>query len=112
VGPTLSTLFHFMYILIGICVNIILGLFFLRITGSKPQNLLHLVSNPKFAETMNPLRELLIILADLVLAAIFNFKMAVHISVCKAHIDFILVSRPMFSGSRNTLRAVLILLVN
>jgi hypothetical protein len=34
-----------------------------------------------------------------------------YISVCMAHIDYMLVSRPMFSGLMNLLRTVLIRLV-
>jgi hypothetical protein len=35
-----------------------------------------------------------------------------HLSVCEAHIDFMLVSKPMLSGSMNPLRVLLILLAN
>jgi hypothetical protein len=48
--------------------------FLLHISGSKPPNIFNLVSNPTCAGTRNQLRALLIILADFVLAAIFNFK--------------------------------------
>jgi hypothetical protein len=37
-----------------------------------------LVSKPMFSGSMHPLRALLIILADLVTAAVLNFKMAVN----------------------------------
>ena len=66
----------------------------------------------------------MLILADSVMAAILNFKMDVnqicvfyhisdsYLSLCKPHMDFVLVSRPRFSGSRNPLRALLIILAD
>jgi hypothetical protein len=52
----------------------------------------------------NPIRAVLILSADLVMAAIVNFKMPdveivfAYISVCETHIDFILLSLPYVQG--------------
>jgi hypothetical protein len=47
--------------------------YFSHISGSKPSNLLILVSNHTFSETVNPLRALLMSLTDLVTSAILHF---------------------------------------
>jgi hypothetical protein len=91
---------------------------FVYISGYKPPNLLSLVPNYTFAGTRIPLRALQITLADLVMAAIFNFNMAANhivlfLTQYARHIQTVdLVSRPMFPGSWNPLRAVLILFAN